>query len=112
MVEVAEVLDEVVASCETFVGDAVAVGNHAGVFWGPDAVNSGLVALEVGETGEVGGRGAGRDVAVPCSGVRLASSVSETGVRARHCVAYLVRLLVLYSCQYCGSTRQFRLLTG
>ena len=53
MVEVAQVLDEVVAAGEAFVAHAVAAGDCAGEFGGAHAVDGGLVALEVGETCEV-----------------------------------------------------------
>lgn len=53
MVEVAQVLDEVVAAGEPFIADAVAAGDGAGELWGPHAVDGGLVALQVGEAGEV-----------------------------------------------------------
>jgi hypothetical protein len=67
VVEVAEVLDEVVAAREALVCDTVTAGDGAGVFWLADAVDGGLVALQVGEAGEVCGRGAGGDVAGPGS---------------------------------------------
>jgi len=53
VVEVAQVLDEVVAAGEAFVAHAVAAGDCAGEFGGAHAVDGGLVALEVGETCEV-----------------------------------------------------------
>jgi hypothetical protein len=67
VVEVAQVFDEVVAAGEAFVAHAVAAGDCAGKFGCAHAVDCGLVALEVGETGEVCGGGAAGYFACPCS---------------------------------------------
>jgi hypothetical protein len=61
------VLDEVVASREALVGDTVAARHSTGELGSPESVDGGLVALEVGQAREVGGGGAGGDVAGPCS---------------------------------------------
>jgi hypothetical protein len=55
VVEVAQMLHEMIASCEAFVCDSITAGHGAWKLWGADAMYSGLVALEVGKAGEVCG---------------------------------------------------------
>lgn len=60
-------LNEVITARKALVGDAITVRHRAGVFGRAQAVNGGLVALEVGEAGEVCRGGAGGDGAGPGS---------------------------------------------
>jgi hypothetical protein len=52
---------------ETLVLYAVAAGDGTGIFRSTHAMNRRLVALQVGEAGEVCGGGAGGYVTCPCS---------------------------------------------
>lgn len=103
-----------VAARKAFVGYAVAARDGAGKLWGPDAVDSGLVALQVGKASEVCRRGAGSDVACP-SPVWVVSATLGKNQFWRESPStmsfnevtgsYLVRLLLLLHVSLCCFTR-------
>jgi hypothetical protein len=67
VVKIAQVFDKMVAAREALVANAVAAWYRTWVFGRTDAVDGGLVALEIGKSCEVCGRGAPGDFACPCS---------------------------------------------
>jgi hypothetical protein len=77
------VLDEVVAARKALVRDAVAARHGTGKFRDADAVDGGLVALQVGKTCEVCRRGAGGDVARPCPAKMISNGEAGVGCEER-----------------------------
>lgn len=67
MMKVPQMLDQMITARESFIAHAIAARHRARKLWGPDAVDGGLVALQVSEAGEVCGGGTRRDGACPGS---------------------------------------------
>jgi hypothetical protein len=62
-----------ISACEPFLADAVASRHCAGELGLPNAVDGGLMALEVGKASEICRRSAGGDVAGPSSVLEVMS---------------------------------------
>lgn len=71
MMKVPQMLHQMISPCKSFFSNAIAAAHRAGEVRGRGAMYGGLVALQVSQACEVGGAGAGGEVACPCPGRRL-----------------------------------------
>lgn len=69
--KVPQMLHQMISPCKSFFSNAIAAAHRAGEVRGRGAMYGGLVALQVSQACEVGGAGAGGEVACPCPGRRL-----------------------------------------
>jgi hypothetical protein len=67
MMKIPQMLHQMIAARESLVANTIAARDSTWKFGHPDAMDGRLVALKIGETCEVCGRGAAGDFAGPCS---------------------------------------------